>query len=286
MADRTVILTTLNDAWAEPNSIFDYFLESFKTGNNTAPLLKHVLVICYDKKAYSRCLAALTHCYFFRSKQSAEMAHEAVFMSPAYVNMMWERLAFLEYILSIGYNFVFTDTDVMWLRDPFPHFLPDMDIQTSCDRFNGKPFDLNNFPNNGFSFVRSNSRTVRFYRYWINSRSRFPQLHDQDAFNKIKHEPPVKQMGLKIRFLDTDYFGGFCRPSKDFDKVCTMHANCCVGLDRKLVDLNITLLDWKRFMSERVAKWRVPRQCKLSWAKSRLLVSVSDSDLDEPDASS
>jgi len=114
MADRTVILTTLNDAWAEPNSIFDYFLESFKTGNNTAPLLKHVLIICYDKKAYDRCRAEISHCYFFTSMQSTEMAHEAVFMSPAYVNMMWERLAFLKSILSMGYNFVFTVSSLLF----------------------------------------------------------------------------------------------------------------------------------------------------------------------------
>ena len=40
-----------------------------------------------------------------------------------------------------------------------------------------------------------------------------------------------------MRFFDTLYFGGFCQPSKDFNQVCTMHANCCVGLDNKVNDL-------------------------------------------------
>ncbi|TKY44903.1 hypothetical protein E2542_SST31186 [Spatholobus suberectus] len=33
--NKTVIITTLNDAWAEPGSIFDLFLESFRLGEET-----------------------------------------------------------------------------------------------------------------------------------------------------------------------------------------------------------------------------------------------------------
>lgn len=268
--DNTVILTTLNDAWAEPNSIFDIFLEGFRTGNNTARLLNHLLVVAVDEKAYSRCRATVSHCYFFKSNQSSEMAHEAKFMTPIYMEMMWERLAFLQTILSLGHNFVFTDTDVLWFRDPFPNLSPGIDFQTSCDRFTGKPFDLNNFPNNGFLFVRSNKRTIEFYKFWVSSRWTYPGLHEQDVFNKIKYDSFVKQIGLKFRFLDTNYFGGFCEPSRDFNKVCTMHANCCVGLDKKIADLNTMLEDWRSFVSLQSNQtalqrphWRVPQRCRI-----------------------
>lgn len=268
--DKTVILATLNEAWAAPNSIFDVFLESFRIGNNTARLLNHIVVIAVDEKAYTRCLDLVSHCYFLKSNKSTELAHEARFMSPSYVELVWERLAFLQTILSLGYNFVQTDTDVVWFRDPFPLFDPITDFQTSCDRFNGKPFDLNNFPNVGFMFVRSNNRTMEFYKFWISSRSNYSHLHEQDAFNKIKHDPFVNQIGLKMRFFDTDYFGGFCTPSRDFNKVCTMHANCCVGLERKIADLNTTLEDWKIFLSvspnqtaSQRFHWRVPHICHM-----------------------
>ncbi|XP_018479486.2 uncharacterized protein LOC108850453 [Raphanus sativus] len=33
MKNNTVIITTLNQAWAEPNSLFDLFLESFRIGH-------------------------------------------------------------------------------------------------------------------------------------------------------------------------------------------------------------------------------------------------------------
>ncbi|KAK9677255.1 hypothetical protein RND81_11G131100 [Saponaria officinalis] len=267
--DKTVILTSLNEAWAAPNSIFDLFLESFKVGNNTAKLVDHLVVVAVDDDAFARCKATVPHCYLLKTKQSSQMAHEAVFMTPIYMDMMWERLAFLKTVLSLGYNFVFTDTDVMWFRSPFQHFIPTSDFQTSCDQFNGRQYDLRNSPNNGFLFVWSNPRTIKFYDFWVSSRHNYPGAHEQEVFNRIKGGPFVREIGLRIRFLSTDYFGGYCTPSRDFNKVCTMHANCCVGLDRKIADLKTTIEDWKIYLNNsnqnvlQPSHWRVPRQCRM-----------------------
>ncbi|XP_047150720.1 uncharacterized protein At4g15970-like [Vigna umbellata] len=56
-------------------------------------------------------------------------------------------------------------------------------------------------------------------------------------------------MKLSIRFLSTDYFGGFCHHAEDFNEVLTMHANCCVGLENKVSDLKILLEDWKKYVA-------------------------------------
>lgn len=157
----------------------------------------------------------------------------------------------------------------MWFRDPFPRFYVDADFQIACDRFGGNSFDLNNMPNGGFTYVKSSNRTIEFYKLWYSSREAYPGKHDQDVLNYIKFYPFLSEIGLKIRFLDTAFFGGFCEPSRDFSKVCTMHANCCVGLDSKLHDLGVMLEDWRRFMSlpftlKRSPKssWRVPQNCR------------------------
>ena len=68
MKDKTVIITTLNDAWAEPGSIFDLFLESFHLGNQTKMFLNHLVVITWDQKAHARCLALHKHCYQVETK--------------------------------------------------------------------------------------------------------------------------------------------------------------------------------------------------------------------------
>ena len=158
----------------------------------------------------------------------------------------------------------------MWFRDPFARFYTDADFQISCDYFRGNSYDINNSPNSGFIYVKSNNKTIQFYKFWNTSRERFPGMHDQDALNKIKYDPFIKNnTGIEIRFLDTAYFGGFCQPSRDLNKVCTMHANCCVGLNNKVNDLRIMLEDWRKYMAltvdEKASKpssWTIPQNCR------------------------
>ncbi|KAF8407492.1 hypothetical protein HHK36_006626 [Tetracentron sinense] len=268
MEDRTVILTTLNEAWTSPDSIFDLFLESFQTGDHTHRLLDHLVVIALDQKAYARCMTIHNHCFSLVTG-GVNFSREAYFMNPEYLKMMWRRIDFLRTVLEMGYNFIFTDSDIMWLRDPFPRFYVDADFQIACDHFDGNSYDMGNMPNAGFNYVKSNNRSIEFYKFWYLSRETYPGKHDQDVLNRIKNDKFITDIGLKMRFLDTAYFGGFCEPSKDFNLVCTMHANCCFGLDNKLHDLRIILEDWKNFMSlspimknSSLSSWRVPQHCR------------------------
>ncbi|KAI3763981.1 hypothetical protein L2E82_13979 [Cichorium intybus] len=269
MNDNTVILTTLNEAWANPdNSILDLFLASFRFGNQTSKLLNHLVIIALDQNAFASCKRVHTHC-FALTTDGVDFSHEAYFMTPNYLKMMWQRIDFLRSVLEMGYNFLFTDADVMWFRDPFPHFYPDADFQIACDHYSGNSTDVEtNIPNGGFSFVRSNVRSIEFYKYWYSSRVIYPDLHDQDVLNNIKYDSILTDINLKLRFLDTTYFGGFCEPSKDLNKVCTMHANCCVGLENKVHDLRIMLQDWNNFMAlpngMESQTWRDPKNCSLA----------------------
>ena len=157
----------------------------------------------------------------------------------------------------------------MWFRNPLPNFYSDVDFQTACDHFFGNSTDLGNRANGGFNYVKSNNRSIEFYKYWYSSRERFPGHHDQDVFNAIKYDPFVTEIGMTVRFLSTAFFGGLCEPSRDLNKVCTMHANCCIGLESKLHDLRIMLDDWREFMSlpqnmksSSIVSWRVPQNCR------------------------
>jgi hypothetical protein len=102
------------------------------------------------------------------------------------------------------------DTDIMWFRDPFPRFDKSADLQIACDKYTGIPEDLDNQPNGGFVYARSNNRTIDFYKYWYMSREDHPGLHDQDVLNEIKFDQDFVDIGLELQFLDTLYFGGFC----------------------------------------------------------------------------
>lgn len=270
MKDRTVILTTLNEAWAAPNSIIDLFLESFRIGVRTRRLLNHLVIVALDQKAFIRCRAIHTYCFLLFS-EGTDFHEEAYFMTPRYLKMMWRRIDFLRSVLEMGYNFVFTDADIMWFRDPFPRFHHDADFQIACDYFTGSFDDIHNRPNGGFNYVKSNNRSIEFYKFWYSSQESYPGYHDQDVLNFIKVDPFITDIGLKMKFLDTSNFGGLCEPSKDLNQVCTMHANCCYGMDSKLHDLSIMLQDWRYYLTLppnlkrlSVISWRVPQKCSLN----------------------
>ncbi|EOA37473.1 hypothetical protein CARUB_v10011614mg, partial [Capsella rubella] len=265
--EKTVIVTIMNQAWAEANSTFDVFLESFRIGIGTERLLRHVVVVCLDDKAYTRCLEVLPHRCFFLRTTGVDFSGEKRFMVPDYLKMMWRRTEFLGSMLKLGYNFLFTDMDTIWLRDPFPRFFADADFQIACDVFfNGNSSDTGNAANGGFKFVKSNRRTIKFYNYWYESRLRFPGDNEQDVLNRIKADQYVKKTGLKMRFLDMTHVGNFCQREWDITKVCIMHGNCCVGQDNKIKDLRQMLEDWKNFVSNGTGEggFRQPMNCRRS----------------------
>ncbi|KAL3497935.1 hypothetical protein ACH5RR_040667 [Cinchona calisaya] len=267
MANKTVIIAALNAAWIAPNSIFDLFLESFKIGNGTQRLLNHVVVMALDQKAYSRCLELHSHCYVLNT-EGVDFSGAANFMTPDYLKITWRKIELVQTILHMGYNCIFTDIDILWFRDPFSHFLRGADIQVSSDHYEHSSTDLENIANTGFYYVKSNKKTIQFYKLWYESKDKLPDRHDQDVFNMIRHDPIIKKIGLKIKFLDTAFYGGFCEPSKDINVVCTMHANCCGDLDSKIHDLKMLLDDWKKYMAfpseestTEPQSWTIPRIC-------------------------
>ncbi|RRT66410.1 hypothetical protein BHM03_00021285 [Ensete ventricosum] len=152
MENKTVILTTLNAAWATPGSIIDLFIESFQIGVGTRKLLDHLVIIALDKAAYVRCLSIHAHCFPLIT-EGADFSDEKLFMSAGYLSMMWTRIEFLRLVLEKGYNFIFSDVDILWFRNPLPQFYPEVDFQIACDHFMGDAFDLQNIPNGGFNYV-------------------------------------------------------------------------------------------------------------------------------------
>lgn len=286
MPNKTVIITTLNEAWAAKGTMIDLFLLSFRRGKDIEHLLEHLVIVTLDRKAHERCL--LLHPYCFRLEtEGVDFAGEKSFMSEDYLKMMWRRIRFLGDVLEMGYSFVFSDADILWFRDPFPNFADDSDFQIACDKYVGGPFDVRmNAPNGGFIFVRSNTHTIAMYRYWYAARLRVPGKHDQDVLSVVLHEKGFGRLGVKIRFLEPLYFSGFCQMSKDLKRVVTIHANCCKGgLSNKLKDLQLALDDWRSYngllpsnqdtRSNSAKHWRVPLSCRRSkwmwWRRHKLL---------------
>ena len=121
------------------------------------------------------------------------------------------------------------DVDIIWFRDPFRHISLYADMAISTDFFNGDPDDARkNAPNTGFYYVKSTNRTVEMLRRWRAARTRSRPggpTNDQGVFNDIKAELVAGELHIRLMFLDTVFFDGFCEFRGEMDRVCTMHAN-------------------------------------------------------------
>ncbi|XP_003567411.3 uncharacterized protein At4g15970 [Brachypodium distachyon] len=268
MEDRTVIITSVNEAWARNGSLLDLYRQSFKNGEDTEHLLNHVLVVALDPAGFRHCNIVHPHCYLLGATND-NFTSAAQFMSKEYLDLVWTKLSLQRRVLELGYNFLFTDTDMIVLRNPFRHITVHADMSVSCDSFSATRAPLDNRVNTGFYYMKATNRSMELLRYWQAARTRFPGDHDQGVFYNIKHEL-VEKLKVRIEPLDTVYFSNFCEYHNDLGSACTMHAACCKGLDNKVHDLMDMAAVWKNYTSlapeERKKmggklKWTVPARC-------------------------
>nr|KYP73582.1 Uncharacterized protein At1g28695 family [Cajanus cajan] len=276
MGNKTVIIAVVNKAYVEQDvesdtTMFDIFLDSFWLGEGTKPLINHLLIVAVDRKAYDRCQFLKLNC-FRLDTDGVDFEGEKIYMSQDFIKMMWRRTFFLLEVLKRGYNFIFTDTDVIWLRNPFTRLSKNKveDLQISTDTYIGDPWSEKNPINTGFYFVRSNNKTISLFETWYGQKDNAMGKKEQDVLLDLIRGGVIKQLKLKVRFLDTLYFSGFCQDSKDFRTVTTIHANCCRSITAKVTDLKTALHDWKKYKrldvnSTMNLQWTKHNWCWKSW---------------------
>ncbi|XP_042451643.1 uncharacterized protein At1g28695-like isoform X1 [Zingiber officinale] len=244
MPNKTLIIAVLNKAYIEQNGMLQLFLQGFREGHDTCFLIHHLLFVAVDQASFDHCLAQHLNCYKLVA-DGVDFSAEAFYNSNEFLDMMWRRTQFLGDVLRRGYSFIFTDMDVLWLRNPFSKLQYEgEDMLMSSDWFNGNPFDDSNFFNTGFYFASPNNGTIALFDEWYASKNSSGK-NDQDTLLQMKRDGVFRRLGLKVRYLDTNSFTCFCHKSKDFGEVVTVHANCCVTVKAKLTDLTAVLEVWK-----------------------------------------
>lgn len=151
------------------------------------------------------------------------------------------------------------------------------DLQISVDEYNGDPRSQKNLINTGFYFIRSNNRTIDLFSKWYGMKDNSTGMKEQDVLLELMRKGIFKHLGMRVKFLDTQYFSGFCQDSKNIWSVTTVHSNCCRHIDAKVSDLKFVLRDWKRFTALKAKyptmgrnktmtyRWSPHNACKNSW---------------------
>lgn len=77
-SNKTMIITALNGAWVEPNTMIDLFLESYRVREETPKLLSNLLIVALDAKAHKCCLKIHAHCYTLKITRLCFLCREGV----------------------------------------------------------------------------------------------------------------------------------------------------------------------------------------------------------------
>ncbi|XP_065879720.1 uncharacterized protein At4g15970-like [Euphorbia lathyris] len=237
MSTRTVILTIIEKTWARNGSIVDLFLQSYKNGENTKHLLNHVVIVTLDVQSLIYCETIHPHCFYL---QTSAILYDGIgshsFSSLNYPIIDHIRNQLLLRVLHLGYNALYTEADVMWLRNPFPLFHPESEVTIGCDSSSGN----GKVTSGGFFYTRASAISIDFIVLWNLIKLLYPDANNKTVCEMALYED-FKGIGLYIRFIDPQYYGGFCETNKDISNIYTMHANCCDDLDNKIHDLNLFL---------------------------------------------
>lgn len=125
----------------------------------------------------------------------------------------------------------------------------------------------------GLFFLKANVISWELFKYWNLMKLVNPNSPVEKSLcsNILKDKDVVEDYGLRVQYVNTTYFGGFCQMNRDmFGEVYSMHANCCGDLRSKVHDLRLVLDDWINFrarLSENhslefmALRWRAPHKC-------------------------
>eukprot|EP01038_Epipyxis_sp_PR26KG_P009477 gene9477-12768_t len=129
------------------------------------------------------------------------------YLDDTFARMMWFKTTSVYLALVAGFEVLFQDVDLVWLKDPFPYFkylaedILFMDDGARTPRYT--PF----FVNSGFYFVKYNARTLHMFETMMKcGSSEIGQTHSHQSV-LIKHISEVHHLfGLQVFVLDMDLF--------------------------------------------------------------------------------
>ncbi|URD90787.1 hypothetical protein MUK42_32933, partial [Musa troglodytarum] len=107
MVNKIMIIAILNKSYMEKNGMFNLFLQSFREGEGTWFLIKHLSFVAVNQMSFNQCCALGLNCYKL-VMEGVDFSEVVFYMSDDFIEMMWRRKLFLGDVLKHGYSFILT----------------------------------------------------------------------------------------------------------------------------------------------------------------------------------
>ncbi len=215
--------------------------------------LKNYILFAFDKESYNSMLSNNIQVFYDESINCDQKFGK--FGTAQFKNVTNYKFVPLLKLLKKGYNVLFVDADIVFIKNPFPFFNKGFDISIQYGQGEiineeylntkqnpiGLGGDKYNYLCTGFFYVQSNQRSINFFEKALQcllDNSDKVEFDDQDAFNEVFQK---NRSNIKLDVLEPYLFpngGVFTRESK-FKDMCRkdpviLHANYVFGLQNKI----------------------------------------------------
>eukprot|EP00057_Strongylocentrotus_purpuratus_P003626 XP_003727023.1 PREDICTED: uncharacterized protein LOC100888971 isoform X1 [Strongylocentrotus purpuratus] len=159
-----------------------------------------------------------------------------LFDSPAYKQLVNKRPSYILQLLSSGHDVLFSDVDIVWLKNPLPYFTNDTnDIWLQEDLHEPTVYCA------GFTFYRSSPATIALVTEWVQTLALHPTYPDQRVLNGLLKKKRWQGDYIKRAVMDSRLFPSgrlyfdpdWREANKDTEQVM-VHNNWIKGHDRKV----------------------------------------------------
>ena len=114
----------------------------------------------------------------------ASTQNAANFSSPGFNAISIAKIIASRIVLELGYHVLFSDVDIAWKINPLPFLSADVDL-TIQSNSGTNLFPVNDEPNTGFYFMKSNDRSMTLLDEIINRAQKNPNIDDQGHFANV-----------------------------------------------------------------------------------------------------
>lgn len=151
--------------------------------------VSNYVILAMDRTVFDYLAARGANTFFYESSTKTTrrlLQHSHKFGSTAFVETSRRKSILVLKVLRLGYSVVFSDVDVVWVRDPIPELLRhDFDFVMQSDRSHkDQDTALNYNLNSGFYLVRSSIRSVTALKAIVKYAEAI-RRSEQKAFNYV-----------------------------------------------------------------------------------------------------
>jgi hypothetical protein len=234
--------------------------------------IDHIVVFATDEEG-KRVAEELGMTVFYDEGMFGDVPteHAQVYGDKTFQSMMQIKVISVHLCMELGYNVLFQDVDMVWMRDPLPYLqdisnVGDFDCYFEDDGARSMRY-APWFANSGFYYLRNNDRTRYLITSLLYSADQILNHHShQQALTHILNDHSA-QFGLSIKVLSKDLFPG----GKNFHHDRPYMLNWMKGsLDEEPLMFHMcwtTNKDDKLNYLQQLGLWYLPDSCSNSQIK-------------------